>query len=137
MSRHIPVSQTSARVPVASRSTASRPVAPRADHSGHDSILKSLTPEKFSGHDEDQDIEDWITQMERFLRTSQILEHLQVDVAAACLTGPASRAWSSIEKLRRQHNQEIPLAFLFDALRRIYGETFPEQKFRQKLKTLR
>ena len=137
MSRHIPVSQTSARVPVASRSTASRPVAPRPDHSGLDSILKSLAPDKFSGHVEEQDIEDWITQMERFLRISQIPEHLQVDVAAACLTGPASRAWSSIEKLRRQHNQEIQLTFLFDTLRRSYGEIFPEQKFRQKLKTLR
>ena len=117
------------------------PATPQSGQSGSvknlGGIMKSIAPEKFSGSDRDQDVEDWINQMSRFLRVSQIDETLQVDVAASCLTGLASRAWSSVENMRRQHNQVTTLDFLFETLRTSYGQIFPEQKLRQKLKTLR
>ena len=39
--------------------------------------------------------------------------------------------------MRRQRNQEVSLTVLYEALSTSYGQIFPEQRLRRKLKTLR
>jgi hypothetical protein len=99
------------------------------------SIIKSIIPKEFSEKDKDQDVEDWIDQMNRYMRVAQVDEALKVDLAAACLRGLAYKAWSRIEKMRRQRGQEVTLDFLYETLRTSYGQIFPEQRLRRKLKT--
>lgn len=83
-----------------------------------------------------QDVEDWINQMDRFMRVAQLDESLQVGLAASSLTGPAYKAWASIENMRRHRKQEVALDFLYETLRTSYRQIFPEQRLRRKLKTL-
>ena len=99
------------------------------------SAMKSISPKKFSSQDKDQDVElpvllleDWINQMDRFMRVIQVDESLQLDLAASCLTGPAYKALSGIENMRRQWKQEIKLDFFCETLRTGYGQIFPEQR---------
>lgn len=68
-----------------------QPVGPQPEQAGSKKILgsamKSISQEKFSGRDKDQDMDDWINQMDRFMRVAHVDESLQVDLAASCLTG--------------------------------------------------
>ena len=55
-------------------------------------IFKTIAPEKFTGLDRHQDLDDWVTQLLHILRLAKISETLWLDTAAACLSGPASKA---------------------------------------------
>ena len=59
-----------------------------------------------------------------------------VDVAAACLLGPASKAWAGIESSMKRNHEEITIEAFYNALKTSFGQVFPEQQIWKTLKSL-
>ena len=99
------------------------------------SHVKVSMPDKFAGTDPQQDIESWIMQAARYIRLQNVPGPMQVDVAAACLTGSAAKAWHSAEQMLRQANKDVTsIDLFFDTMRESYGHLFEEQRIRQQLR---
>ena len=129
---------TSGNFPALSVSQPSPAAVPSFGHSAPQvSTFKIPATEKFTGTDEDQDLESWSVQVMRYIRLSNVAEHQKVDVAASCLSGPAAKAWSAIEYTKHQHGEVISLDAFFDTLRTSYGQIFPEQQIRQEIRNLK
>ncbi|MBF6607062.1 MAG: hypothetical protein IVW53_15980, partial [Chloroflexi bacterium] len=85
----------------------SHPSPLQATSSPGTSHVKVPMPDKFAGTDPQQDIESWIMQAARYIRLQNVPGPMQVDVAAACLTGSAAKAWHSAEQMLRQANKDV------------------------------
>lgn len=100
-------------------------------------LFKSMAPDKFTGVDQNLDLDDWITQVERYFRIADTPDKYMVDVAAACLSGPASKAWAGIESSMKRNHEVIDIDAFYHAMKNSFGQVFPEQQIRKSLKTLR
>ena len=88
-------------------------------------------PDKFSGSDQ-QDLDAWIMQVTRYIKLQNVPDHMQVDVAAACLAGSAAKAWHAAEHMLKQQDQDVTsLQVFFDNMRQDYGLLFQEQRTTQ------
>ena len=95
-------------------------------------------PDKFSGTDAQQDIESWIMQVGRYIRLQNVPVQVQVDIAAACLTGSAAKAWHAAEQMLRKANKDVTsLDLFFATMRADYGQLFTEQKVRQQIRSFK
>ena len=95
-------------------------------------------PDKFTGTDAQQDIESWIMQVGRYIRLQNVPVQVQVDIAAACLTGSAAKAWHAAEQMLRKANKDVTsLDLFFATMRADYGQLFTEQKVRQQIRSFK
>ncbi len=100
-------------------------------------FIRNMAPDKFTGTDQNFDLDDWITQVERYFRLTHTPDRYMVDLAAAFLSGPASKAWAGIEKTMKQKGEEITIEDFYQTMKTNFGQVFPEMQIRKALKSLK